>query len=335
MLPMILGRRANGDPIYLVTGAAEANFDKWIPEEFGSAVIQRVMQTSAIERYATHIPMSTQTRSTPRSGGVAVGIVAKGGTYAEDTTTNDEVVLSVQKFGEAIRIAEEDINDSLADIIATKQIDWATSYAKMLDNACLGVTVTKATTGCKFDSLYYLLSQTDSNTGYTANANITQTATGGPQITYAQLSTVCGRLRAGRLLRRGQLLVIAHPKYKAQLRTVVDSQSRPIFNEGTPVSPVVARAGRSTPCSATTRSSGRSVRAPLRPPRRTRPVTRCSSSATRRSSCSASVPAPNPSSSTGATAWARSPTSRCSRCAPAAHSTSATRTRSPSWSSAK
>lgn len=233
MLPMILGRRANGDPIYLVTGAAEANFDKWIPEEFGSSVITRVLQTSAIERYAQHIPMGTQTRSTPRSGGVAVGIVSKGGTYAEDVTTNDEVVLSVQKFGEAIRIAEEDINDSLADIITTKQNDWATSYAKILDNACLGVTVAKASTGCKFDSLYYMLTQTDSSTGYTANANLTQTATGGPQVTYAQLSSVCGVYEQGDYYEEGSSLIIAHPKYKAQLRTVVDSQSRPIFQEGT------------------------------------------------------------------------------------------------------
>ena len=70
------------------------------------------MQVSAVEAHAQRIPMATQTRSTPRSGGIAVGIVAKGGTYSEDTTTNDEVILNVQKFGEAIRIAEEDINDS-------------------------------------------------------------------------------------------------------------------------------------------------------------------------------------------------------------------------------
>jgi HK97 family phage major capsid protein len=233
MLPTMLGRRSDGTPIYLVSGAAEANFDHWIPEEFGSTVIQRVMQTSALERYAQHIPMGTQTRSTPRSGGVSVGIVAKGGTYAEDTTTNDEVVLSVQKFGEAIRIAEEDINDSLADIISAKQADWATSYAKVLDNACLGVTVAKGSTGCKFDSLYYMLTQTNSSSGYTANTNITQTATGGPQITYAQLSTVCGIYESGDYYEEGNSLIIAHPKYKAQLRTVVDSQSRPIFQEGT------------------------------------------------------------------------------------------------------
>lgn len=228
----IVGYRRNGDPIYHVAGASEANFDKWIPEEFSSDVIQRVMQVSAVEAHAQRIPMATQTRSTPRSGGVAVGIVAKGGTYSEDTTTNDEIILSVQKFGEAIRIAEEDVNDSLADIVAAKQKDWATSYAKALDVACLGVNVAKGTSGCKFDSMYYQLTQADTTTGYLASANITQTATGAPAITYANLSTAAGLYESGDFFDESQSLVIAHPAYKQLLRGVLDTQNRPIFQEG-------------------------------------------------------------------------------------------------------
>jgi HK97 family phage major capsid protein len=228
----VIGYRLNGEPIYHGAGAAEANFDHWIPEEFGSTVIQRVNQMSAIEAHAQRVPMASQTRSTPRSGGVAVGIVSKGGTYAEDTTTNDEVILNVQKFGQAIRIAEEDINDSLADIVNAKQTDWATSYAKALDVACLGVNVAKATSGCKFDSLYYTLTQTDSNTGYTGMANITQTATGAPAVTYANLSAAAGLYESGDYFDEGNTLAIAHPKYKALLRGVVDTQGRPIFQEG-------------------------------------------------------------------------------------------------------
>lgn len=229
----VLGYRADGTPVYAIAGAAEADFDHWIPEEYDSKVIQRVKQLSALESAAQHIPMSTQTRSTPRSGGIAVGIVDKGGSYNEDTTTNDEVILAVQKFGQAIRVAEEDINDSLADIIAAKQTDWATSYAKILDNACLGVTAAKATTGCKFDSLYYTLTQADANTGYSANANITQSATGSNiQVTYSELSAVCGIYESGDYYEEGSSLIIAHPKFKAQLRTVLDDSHRPIFNEG-------------------------------------------------------------------------------------------------------
>jgi HK97 family phage major capsid protein len=211
---------------------ARNTMEAWIPEEFGSNVIQRVRQVSALEMFAQRIPMKTQTRSTPRSGGADVAMVAKGGTYSEDVNTNDEVVLREQKFGKAIRIAEEDIDDSLADVVNAKQVDWSTSYAKTLDNASLAVTAAKGTSGCAFDSLYYLLSQTDAATGYTGNANITQTATGAPAITYANLSIAAGLYEGGDFFAEDDTLVMAHPKYKQLLRGVLDSQNRPIFQEG-------------------------------------------------------------------------------------------------------
>jgi hypothetical protein len=116
--------------------------------------------------------------------------------------------------------------------VAAKQADWATSYAKALDVACLGVSVAKGTSGCKFDSLYYLLTQADTTTGYSANANITQTATGAPAITYANLSAVAGLYESGDFFDESETIVIAHPAYKQLLRGVVDGQSRPIFQEG-------------------------------------------------------------------------------------------------------
>jgi HK97 family phage major capsid protein len=213
---------------------ARNTYEAWIPEQFGSTVLQRVHQVSALEAYAQRIPMQTQTRSTPRSGGVSVGMVAKGGTYSEDTSTNDEAVLREQKFGQAIRIAEEDINDSLADVVSAKQNDWATSYAKTLDNACLAVTAAKGTSGCAFDSLYYLLTQTDAATGYTANTNITASATGAPAAgaIYTDLSVVSGLYEAGDFFSESDTLIMAHPKFKAIFRGVKDSQNRPIFQEG-------------------------------------------------------------------------------------------------------
>ena len=231
--PRIVGQRADGRPIFLIAGGAENNFSQWIPEEFSSDVIQRVNQMSAVETYAQKVPMGTETRSTPRSGGVNVGLVSKGGVYTEDQNVNDQVILTVQKFGQSIRIAEEDIDDSLADIVAAKQKDWATSYAKMIDNACLGVSVAKATSGCLFDSTYYQLSQNDASTGYVGGTNITQTATGAPQVSFANLSAAAGIYEAGDYFDEGGTLVIAHPSYKAILRGVVDTQGRPIFQEST------------------------------------------------------------------------------------------------------
>lgn len=225
----IIGYRKNGDPIRLGFGGARDVFDRWIPEEFGSDVIQKVNQISAVETYAQRIPMKSQTRSTPRSGGIGIGIVAKGGTYSEDTTTNDDVVLAVQKFGQAVRVAEEDIDDSLADILNAKMKDWATAYAKALDNACLGVTASKSTTTCAFDSLYYQLTQSDSSTGYTANANLTQSGSGGT--TYDGLSTAAGIMEAGDYWDDATALWICHPIMKKKLRQIKDNNGRPIFNE--------------------------------------------------------------------------------------------------------
>lgn len=225
----VIGYRADGTPIRLAFGGARDVFDRWIPEEFGSEVIQKVQQISAVEAYAQKIPMKSQTRSTPRSGGVDVAIVGKGGTYGEDTTANDDVVLSAQKFARSVRIAEEDIDDSLADILNAKMKDWGTAYAKSLDNACLGVTASKSTTTCAFDSLYYILGQNDSSTSYTANSNLTQTGTGGT--TYDNLSTAAGIMEAGDYWDDDTALWICHPSFKKKLRQIKDGQGRPIFNE--------------------------------------------------------------------------------------------------------
>lgn len=225
----ILGYTPSGVAIPAIAGGARNTMEAWLWEEFGSDVIQKVKQQSAIEAYAQRIPMRTQTRSTPRSGGVGIDIIAKGGTYGEDTSTNDDVVLSCQKFGKAVRLAEEDIDDSLADVLNTKLSDFATSYAVGLDNACLAVTAAKGTTGCKFDSLYYQLTQSDSNTGYTANSNITKSGSGGT--TYDGLNTAAGLVETGDYWDEASALWIAHPTYKRKLRGIKDNNGRPIFNE--------------------------------------------------------------------------------------------------------
>ncbi|HOW95917.1 MAG TPA: hypothetical protein PLF91_15715, partial [Mycolicibacterium fallax] len=63
---------------------ARTTFEAWIPEEYDSAVVQQVNQMSAIEGYATRIPMGSATKSAPRSGSATVAVIAKGGTYGED-----------------------------------------------------------------------------------------------------------------------------------------------------------------------------------------------------------------------------------------------------------
>lgn len=207
-------------------------FDQWIPVEYSPDVIQRVQQVSAVINFGQSVPMSTESRSTPRSGGVNMAGIAKGGTYTADTsTTNDAVWLYVQKFGSAVPIAEEDLNDSLADIVNAKTKDAATSFAKLFDNACLGVSASKSSSGNAFDSAYYALTQADSDTGYSANANIVQSATGGP--TYNDLRNVLGLVEAGDYFAPEDIVVFAHPIFANTLRGILDSNNRPIFNEST------------------------------------------------------------------------------------------------------
>lgn len=225
----IIGYTASGAEIRAIAGAARATMEAWVPVEYDSTVIQRIMQMSAIERYARRVPMKTQTKSTPRSGGVGISLVAKGGTYPEDVTANDEVILRAQKFGTAVRIAEEDVDDTIADVVNAKSVDWATAYAKALDNAALGVTVARATSGAAFDSLYWILTQADAVTGYTANANRIQTAAGA--LSYANLSAILGKVEQGDYFDEANTVVIAHPSFKARLREVLDTQNRPIFQE--------------------------------------------------------------------------------------------------------
>lgn len=201
---------------------ARNTMEAWIPEEDGSDVIQRVSQNSAVERLARRIPMSTDTMNTPRSAGVGVEVVPKGGAYGEDTSVNDSVILQARKLGKAIRIAEEDLADSNVNVIAAKQRDWATSYAVFLDNACLGVTADENGTTVPFTSVYNAVSSD-------ASANLIQT---GGATTYDDLSGVLSAVEGGDYWGADNTIVIAHPAFMGALRGIKDTQGAPIFVQG-------------------------------------------------------------------------------------------------------
>jgi HK97 family phage major capsid protein len=76
--------------------------------------------------------------------------------------------------------------------------------------------------------------QPDSATGYTANGNITASATGAPAAgaIYADLSTVAGVYESGDYFDEGDTIIIAHPTFKKIVRNEKDDQGRPIFQEG-------------------------------------------------------------------------------------------------------
>lgn len=215
---------------------AAANVTAWIEEQQGSDVIVRVSSTSALEALARKEGMTSLTKSVPRALGVSSAIVAKSAAYTEDASVNDEVVLTAFKFGLAVRIAEEDLGDSLVATLDVKRLDWATAYARHLDNACLGTNVVNNGTTVPFDSVYYELTQTEARSGYTANDNVT-TAVTTVAPTYAQLNTVAGLYEVSDYFDEGRTVVIAHPAYKETMRGIVDSQNRPIFLERTDGTP--------------------------------------------------------------------------------------------------
>ena len=59
------------------------NFENWIYDEHSAAVIEKLMRTSAVEAFGSHIPMAAAVKSVLRDGGFTVGSVAKCGTYGE------------------------------------------------------------------------------------------------------------------------------------------------------------------------------------------------------------------------------------------------------------
>jgi hypothetical protein len=146
--------------------------ESWIPEEFTGSVIQKIMQTSAVEAVGRNEPMSTQTKHVPRSGGMGLDVLGKGDSYTEDSETDDEVLLTARKFGRAISLAEEDLADTanLINVINVKKDDWALSYAKGFDNACLGTSGAASMAADRpFTSVYQSARTTDSGLGYTAD----------------------------------------------------------------------------------------------------------------------------------------------------------------------
>ena len=209
---------------------ARNTMEAWVPEEDDSQVLARVNQLSGVERFARRVPMGSDVRNHPRSAGVGVESIAKGGTYGEDESTNDSVTLTARKFGKAIRIAEEDLEDSLVDVVSQKQSDWATSYAKFLDNACLAVTAASNGTTVPFTSVYKALTTTNSDTSYTANDNLVQTGTGGT--TYTNLSNALGKVEEGDYFDEANVVIIAHPAYRAKFRGIKDDQNMPVFVQG-------------------------------------------------------------------------------------------------------
>lgn len=210
---------------------ARDTFESWIPDEVSSEVIQAAVKTSATEQVARPESMASDTKIIPRTGGFTVAVVAKGNAYSESTATQDTVQMVATKIGGIERIAEEDLTDTVtgARTLGIKQVEASRALAKFFDNATLGTTAAANGTTVPFTSVYKAVTTADANMGYTANANLIQTA-GAP--TYAHLSSLLEKVESSDWFNSDQMAIIAHPSWKAYLRNLVDTTGQPLWRQG-------------------------------------------------------------------------------------------------------
>jgi HK97 family phage major capsid protein len=237
--PRILGVTPSGMPIWSTAGGSPITVTDWIPIEYDSDVVQRVRMESVIERVGRRVVMGSKTKSIPRSAGVTVTV---GTTYTDDASTNDEITLTARRFIARVQIDEDDLADasSRMDVIGTKALDWAISYADVFDNACLGVTGTENGTTVPFTSAYKRLRTTESDIGYTADDNyatwdddvISIASTPDGTSLYERLSTTFKKVETGKYWSQADMIVIAAPGWRDALRLCSDKDGRPIFTSG-------------------------------------------------------------------------------------------------------
>jgi HK97 family phage major capsid protein len=188
----------------------------WIAEEHTGPVIAVTQQVSAIENVARRIQMHTDAVSVPRLVGGSPSVIAEGATYPDATATFDDVTMVARKFGEIYWISEEDVQDSFVDVLNTYKLDFATSFAKMYDNAALGTTAASNGGTVPFESVYRAVSQ------YNSASNLIQTA---GVVNLDDLSGALGIVETGNYWSDSDTVVIAHPSLKGSLRVMKDSSN--------------------------------------------------------------------------------------------------------------
>lgn len=232
------------------TDLTEAN--GFIPEENGSQVIQAITQNSAIEAYARREAMSSRTKSVPRFVADAPEVVAEGIAIPEAAATLDEVVLTAKKYAKIFNVSEEDVNDSLVDVLNTYKTEWASRWARKYDNACLGVNVAAdGTDTAPFNSLYASI-----------NWNTNRIQTGGA-LSFADLNDALAIVEESQYFDAANTVFMAHPKMLGHLRGMVDGTGQLVLPNpiaATPGSlfgyPLVVSYGAAVSAAATDAPSG-------------------------------------------------------------------------------
>jgi HK97 family phage major capsid protein len=209
---------------------ARALNEVWITEEKDSATIRTIATTSLVEQVASPVPMKSNTKSISRVGDIDVSIVPKGSAYPEDGVEADEIVMVAKKFGTAVRIAEEDLDDqdSGRNILEENKVAWASAYAKKLDNSCFSTTGVIAGTTVPFTSVYKAIRTADEGQGYAADQNYR--AVPRADFSFATISDAFAAYEDSEYGDPDQLVVLAASGIKGIVRTLTDVEGRLIFN---------------------------------------------------------------------------------------------------------
>jgi len=226
----------------------------FIPEEDSSRVIQATVANSVVEAFARREQMASRTKGVPRFVADAPEIVAEGGTIPEAAATLDEILLTARKYAKIFHISEEDVNDSLVDVLNTYKIEWASRWARKFDNAALGVTaVADGTDTAPFTSVYKSVLTSASN-------QLIQTA---GALTFADINDALALVEQGSYFDAANTVFIAHPKMLGHLRGMVDGTGQLVLPNPTAATPgslfgypLVVSYGAATSAAATSNPTG-------------------------------------------------------------------------------
>jgi len=226
----------------------------FIPEEDSSRVIQATVANSVVEAFARTEQMASRTKGVPRFVADAPEIVAEGGTIPEAAATLDEILLTARKYAKIFHISEEDVNDTLVDVLNTYKVEWASRWARKFDNAALGVTAAAdGTDTAPFTSVYKSVATSASN-------QLIQT---GGALTFADINDALALVEQGSYFDAANTVFIAHPKMLGHLRGMVDGTGQLVLPNpvaATPGNlfgyPLVVSYGAATSAEATSNPTG-------------------------------------------------------------------------------
>ena len=232
------------------TDFTEAN--GYILEEQGSTVIQDLIANSAVERFARREAMASRTKTVPRFVADAPAVVAEGGTIPEATATLDEIVLTAKKYAQIMHVSEEDLNDSLPDVLTVYKREWASRWARKFDNACLGVNIAAdGTDVAPYTSLYAAINWT---------TNRIQT---GGALSYEDINNALGIAEDSSKFDAANTVWMAHPKMLKEIRGMIKGNNDLVLPDplaGTPGSlfgyPLVVSYGAATSAAASASPAG-------------------------------------------------------------------------------